>query len=331
VSTPTPRISVILATYNYPSVLHYAIRTVLWQHYTEFELLVIGDGCTDHTAEVVNAFGDARIRWHNLPENTGNQSGPNNAGLALARGEFIAYMHQDDLWFPTHLGTLLAALRTHDVPLASTLILRISPTPHAAEPMRAVRGLPGSGAFGPDKVSIETPSVMHRTETARQLGGWRDWRTLNKPPMLDFFERMIGPDQQFVTVPAVTVIKFHSAERSESYRKQHSHEQAAYFERLSTEPAFLPDELLKALDAQARGWQPVRLLTQHAPPNAPPGWYINQLRRVRGLPTDSIYETPTRPPSLLKRWLWAARKQIPRRLRRRLGKLFVRVGDFLVQ
>ena len=45
----TPLVSIILATYNWPSVLDYAIRTVLWQTFTDFELLVIGDACTDNT------------------------------------------------------------------------------------------------------------------------------------------------------------------------------------------------------------------------------------------------------------------------------------------
>src|SRR5688572_1019424 len=109
-SQTSPVVSVILATYNWTSVLRYAIRTVLWQTFTDFELLVIGDGCTDDTAEVVASFRDPRIRWHNLPENTGNQAGPNNAGLAMARSEYVAYMHQDDLWLPDHLAVLVETM-----------------------------------------------------------------------------------------------------------------------------------------------------------------------------------------------------------------------------
>src|SRR5258706_7747204 len=156
-----PTVSVILPTFNWPSVLRYAIQTVLWQTFTDFELLVIGDCCTDNTAEVVHAFNDPRIRWHNLPQNSGNQSGPNNVGLELARADLIAYMHQDDLWMPNHLAVLVQAMQTHNAAIAHTLMLEVGPPP---EQLRRVLGLPNTRRFGPDKVPIPTAAVMHRTD-----------------------------------------------------------------------------------------------------------------------------------------------------------------------
>ena len=64
---------------------------------------MVGDACADDSEQVVAAFGDPRIRWHNLPENCGNQYGPNNAGIAMARGRHIAYLGHDDIWLPDHL------------------------------------------------------------------------------------------------------------------------------------------------------------------------------------------------------------------------------------
>ena len=58
-----PQVTVILPTYNRSSVLRYAIASVLRQTFTDFELLVIGDGCTDDSAQVVAEAGDARVRW----------------------------------------------------------------------------------------------------------------------------------------------------------------------------------------------------------------------------------------------------------------------------
>jgi glycosyltransferase involved in cell wall biosynthesis len=100
-STTSPLISVITATYNWSSVLRYAIQSVLWQTLQGFEMLIIGDGCTDDSAEVVASFQDPRLRWHNLPENSGHQSMPNNTRLAMARGKYVAYLGHDDLWYPT--------------------------------------------------------------------------------------------------------------------------------------------------------------------------------------------------------------------------------------
>jgi glycosyltransferase involved in cell wall biosynthesis len=120
-TTPAPLISVITATYNWSSVLRYAIQSVLWQTLQDFEMLIIGDGCTDDSAEVVASFHDPRLRWHNLPENSGHQSVPNNTGLAMARGKYVAYLGHDDLWYPTHLASLVNELEkaNADIPAAA--------------------------------------------------------------------------------------------------------------------------------------------------------------------------------------------------------------------
>ena len=77
-----PRVTVITPTYNWSSVLPYSVGSALRQTFTDFEVLVVGDGCTDDSGAVVEAFGDERVRWINLPANTGHQSEPNNEGLS---------------------------------------------------------------------------------------------------------------------------------------------------------------------------------------------------------------------------------------------------------
>src|SRR5580698_4528947 len=105
-----PRVTVIIPTYNYAEVLPYSIGSVLRQTFTDFELLVIGDHCTDASESVVSAVADERVRWINLKSNVGHQSGPNNEGLNQARGELIAYLGHDDLWLPHHLELLLKTI-----------------------------------------------------------------------------------------------------------------------------------------------------------------------------------------------------------------------------
>src|SRR5512132_1522262 len=80
-----PLVSVVLSTYNWSSVLRQSVRSVLWQTYPNFELLVVGDGCTDDSEEVVASLRDERVRWHKLETNSGSQAIPNNAGLDRAR------------------------------------------------------------------------------------------------------------------------------------------------------------------------------------------------------------------------------------------------------
>ena len=92
-----PSVTVIIPTYNWSNVLPYSIASVLRQTLSDFELLVIGDGCTDDSEAVVRRVDDPRVKWINLPKNTGHQSEPNNEGLRQARGQCIAYLGHDTI------------------------------------------------------------------------------------------------------------------------------------------------------------------------------------------------------------------------------------------
>jgi glycosyltransferase involved in cell wall biosynthesis len=91
-----PLVSVILPTYNRAKYLKLALESVLRQDFKDFELLVINDGSTDNTEEVVNSFSDERIVYVRQ-ENQGEYPATNN-GLRLARGKYLTWIHSDDLW-----------------------------------------------------------------------------------------------------------------------------------------------------------------------------------------------------------------------------------------
>src|SRR5262245_41215209 len=113
-----PAISVVTATFNRSHVLRLAIESVRRQTVSDWELIVVGDACTDDTAAVVAGFGDERIRFVNLARNHGEQSVPNNAGTELANGRYLAYLNHDDLWFSDHLETLRTALDSSGAEMA---------------------------------------------------------------------------------------------------------------------------------------------------------------------------------------------------------------------
>jgi glycosyltransferase involved in cell wall biosynthesis len=117
-----PLVTVIIATYNKREALRYAIDSVLWQTMGDFELLVIGDACSDGSEQLVESYQDARVHWYNLPTNSGYQSEPNNEGLRRARGTYIAYLNHDDIWLPRHLETLVREIREKNADLAFSIL-----------------------------------------------------------------------------------------------------------------------------------------------------------------------------------------------------------------
>jgi glycosyltransferase involved in cell wall biosynthesis len=102
------RVSVIIPAYNYGRFLGEAIQSVLDQTFQDWELIVVDDGSTDNTREVVTAFADPRIHYV-YQQNQGNPAA-RNAALKLVTGEYVAFLDADDVWFPEKLEKQVAQL-----------------------------------------------------------------------------------------------------------------------------------------------------------------------------------------------------------------------------
>jgi glycosyltransferase involved in cell wall biosynthesis len=97
-----PQVSVIIPTFNRGWILKEAIDSVLTQDYKDFELIVVDDGSTDNTSEILASYGiDIRVLFQ---ENKG-VSATRNRGITEASGEYIAFLDSDDLWLPQKLST----------------------------------------------------------------------------------------------------------------------------------------------------------------------------------------------------------------------------------
>jgi glycosyltransferase involved in cell wall biosynthesis len=264
-----PRVSVVIATYNWSSVLPYSIGSVLRQTMDDFEILVVGDGCTDDSEAVVAAIGDPRIRWFNLPANTRHQSGPNNEGLRQARGELIAYLGHDDLWLPHHLQAHVAALDSSNAAMTYSLLVTI--LPDGREP-RPARPRPEDGAWSPPSCTV------HRRSVTEALGGWRDYREITVPPEIDLWRRARAAGFEFRFVSRLTAIKFPASTRRGVYRTRPSSEQAAWSARIASEPDLEP-----ALLAEIVGGRGIvrRLSDRELVRQLVPEMFIRAARRLR--------------------------------------------------
>jgi glycosyltransferase involved in cell wall biosynthesis len=107
--TASPRFTVVMPAHNTGPLVAHAIRSVLQQTCGDFELIVIDDGSTDGTATEVRGFtADPRVRL--VEQVNRGPSAARNAGIALARGEYISMLDSDDMWLPRYLEVMGAAL-----------------------------------------------------------------------------------------------------------------------------------------------------------------------------------------------------------------------------
>ena len=102
-----PRLSVCLPTYNGEAYVAEAMRSVLQQSYTDFEVVAVDDGSTDRTVEILHEFTDPRIRVYQNPHRRGIP-GNWNVAVELARGEYVCVFHQDDVMLADNLARKMA-------------------------------------------------------------------------------------------------------------------------------------------------------------------------------------------------------------------------------
>jgi glycosyltransferase involved in cell wall biosynthesis len=284
-----PRVSVIIPTYNWSSVLPYSIGSVLRQTMSDFELLVVGDGCTDDSEQVVAGIIDPRLRWINLPVRTGHQSGPNNEGLRHSRGELIAYLGHDDLWLPHHLQAHVTAIEASGADMTHSLLALVEADGGDVWP---VKPRPDIKVWGPPSCTV------HRRSVTEALGGWRNYREVRVVPETDLWRRARDAGYRFTFVPRLTGIKFPASMRRGVYQSRPCHEQAAWSARIAAEPD-LETTLLVRMIADSRDARQMsyrQLVEQLVSQTVvrirrrlwPPSKLLNAFRRRNGAGIDDV-------------------------------------------
>ena len=105
-----PVFSVIIPVYNRTDLLKRAVGSVLRGDFADFEVLVIDDGSVDDIRSIADGFSDRRIRYFRQANR--GASAARNAGIDLARGDYVAFLDSDDVYLPHHLSTMHALLQS---------------------------------------------------------------------------------------------------------------------------------------------------------------------------------------------------------------------------
>ncbi len=271
----TPRVSVVLATWNWSRALRLSLRSALAQTVEQIEVVVIGDACTDDSAAIVASFGDPRVVWRNRAENSGSQAAPNDDGIALARAPWVAYLGHDDLWHPRHLEHLLATAERRGADLVHSITLNYGPLESGVVVASGVEPSGGHAALP----NLRPSSVAHRRALAQQVGGWGDPRATDRPIDDAFLERLWERGARFAGTQRATAFKFPAAWRRDVYRTLEVGEQEALLARLATEPDAVEVELCRLLAALADGTGGLAL--EPEPPTGPD--WLDARRRFKGL------------------------------------------------
>jgi glycosyltransferase involved in cell wall biosynthesis len=169
-----PLVSIVLPTHNRADVLPFAIRSALYQTLKNFELWIVGDGCTDQTETVVKSFDDKRIKWLDLPKALGVGYSNRNVALQQSRGQYIAYLAHDDIWLRDHLELLVNKIKENNKDFVYSRSANISPdgiisishfnfgNPNCLKDFLKSRACP------------RLSSIMHRKDCLDRYGYWSE-------------------------------------------------------------------------------------------------------------------------------------------------------------
>jgi glycosyltransferase involved in cell wall biosynthesis len=228
-----PLVSVVIATHNRPAVLRQAIKSVIGQTLQDWEMLVVGDACRPDTPAAVTAFGDPRIAYIDLPVNVGEQSGPNNIGLARARGHYVALLNHDDLWFPDHLSALSGWIEARGADVAFSRGAVLLPRQSDEQDYSCTlygRGL--CGLYDPAMTTACASTVLVRRSALARLGPWRPAADCIAESSQDWMFRAWRSGLVMSSMPHLTVLMLQSGSREGSYLGNADEEHVALFEAM---------------------------------------------------------------------------------------------------
>ena len=177
----TPSVSVVIPAFNHAAYLEQTISSALAQTWRDFEVVVVDDGSTDDTPEVAERFADS---IHFIWQANRGMAGARNTGVRAARGQFISFLDDDDVWKPNYLAAVtlkfledpnLAACYTGAQMIDSEGHLLPQTSARTVAPERLYSTLIDGGFFPPSTVTVRKSVLDEVGLFDEALQGCADW------------------------------------------------------------------------------------------------------------------------------------------------------------
>ena len=212
-------LSVIMTSYNCAQYIHDAITSILSQSFKEFEFIIVDDGSTDGTVELIKTFKDTRIRL--FPCEHQGRAAALNYALAQAQGDLIAFMDADDISLPERLEKQFQLLRQDpDIGIVSSWYQLIDQN---GVQSRVMRKLPERHTQIEYEMTIHCsscfPAVMVRREVAQIVGGF--CTGYQSGVDFDFFLRLLPVCKFYNIQKSLLLHRIHSSSISARRRQEH--------------------------------------------------------------------------------------------------------------
>jgi GT2 family glycosyltransferase len=204
-SLRTPMVSVIVPTHNRPDTLRHALESVLQQTYRDFEIIVVNDAGADVSDVIRTLDVDGRITYVRHAANRG-LAAARNSGIGVARGRYLAYLDDDDRYYPEHLETLVGILEQGACRVAYTDAVRVMQVKRDGRYATVARDRPYSHDFDRERLLVlncfPVLCVMHDRACLEAVGGFDESLTSHED--WDLWLRMSArfPFQHLPTITA---------------------------------------------------------------------------------------------------------------------------------